>query len=113
MKKESAFNDIIRKVRKDLFGKGPEKIHTEFVGNIAITTLTGNFTPTEKFIMQTLEGAEMVHKARTQLIQDEYKKAVPQGLEELVGSRLIHLFTDIKVEEDIAVSVFVFEDPII
>lgn len=25
------FNDIIRKLRKDLFGKGPERIHTVFV----------------------------------------------------------------------------------
>jgi uncharacterized protein YbcI len=33
------FNDIIRKLRKELFGKGPERIHTVFVENMAISTL--------------------------------------------------------------------------
>ena len=113
MKKEMAFNDIIRKVRKTIFGKGPERIHTHFVANMAITTMYGNFTPTEKFITHSFAGKQMVHSARTQMIQDVYKEEVPDGLEELVGSKLVHLFSDIKVEEDMAVSVFIFEDPIV
>ena len=109
MKKEVAFNDIIRKVRKDTFGKGPERIHTTFVENMAITRMHGNFTPTEKFIANSEDGKKMVHSARTHMIKELYKSHVPEGLEELCGSKLIHLFTDIKVEEDMAVSVFMFE----
>jgi len=30
-------------------------------------------------------------------------------MEELMGSKLLHLFSDIKIEEDFAISVFVFE----
>ncbi|WP_027416986.1 DUF2294 domain-containing protein [Aneurinibacillus terranovensis] len=112
-KKETAFNDIIRKVRKEIFGKGPERIHTDFVENMAITKMYGNFTPTEKFIAKTPEGVQMVHNARTRMIQELYKQRVPDGLEELVGSKLLHLFSDIKVEEDMAVSVFIFEKPIL
>lgn len=37
---------------------------------------------------------------------------MPAGMEELVGSKLLHLFSDVKVEEDMAVSVFIFEKPI-
>lgn len=111
-KKEAAFNDIVRKVRKQLFGKGPERIKTYFVDNLAITILHGNLTPTEKFIARTPEGKEMVHAARTKMIQDVYAQHVPDGMEELVGSKLLYLFSDIKVEEDMAVSVFVFEKPI-
>ena len=29
-----------------------------------------------------------------------------------MGTKLLHLFTDIKIEEDIAISVFIFEDKI-
>jgi uncharacterized protein YbcI len=112
-KKETAFNDIIRKIRKEMFGKGPERIHTDFLDNMAITKMYGNLTPTEKFIAQTPEGKQMVHNARTQMIQNVYKQNIPDGLEELVGSKLIYLFSDIKVEEDMAVSVFIFEDPIV
>ena len=111
-KKIHEFNDIIRKLRKELFGKGPERIHTIFVKNIAIATLYGNLTPTEIFIANTPEGREMVHRARTKMIQDLYSNTVPEGLEELVGAKLVHLFNDIKIEEDIAVSVFVFDENI-
>ncbi|MEH6948386.1 DUF2294 domain-containing protein [Bacillus sp. JJ634] len=108
-KKVHEFNDIIRKLRKDLFGKGPERIHTVFVENMAISTLYGNLTPTETFIAKTSEGREMVHLARTKMIQDVYSEGPPEGLEELVGAKFIHLFSDIKIEENIAVSVFVFD----
>jgi uncharacterized protein YbcI len=103
------FNDIIRKLRKELFGKGPERIHTVFVENMAISTLYGNLTPTEKFISGTSEGKGMVHVARTRMIQEIYSTNPPEGLDELVGAKLIHLFTDMNVEADIAVSVFVFD----
>lgn len=108
-KKIHSFNDIIRKLRKELFGKGPERIHTVFIENMAITTLYGNLTPTEKFIAGTPEGKEMIHTARTNMIQEVYKKEVPPGLEELVDAKFIHLFSDIKIDEDIAVSVFIFD----
>jgi uncharacterized protein YbcI len=110
--KEEAFNEIVRRVRKECFGKGPERIRTYFVDNMAISILHGNLTPTEKFISQTPEGAEMVRAARTKMIQERYARQVPEGMEELVGSRLLYLFSDFKVPEDMGVSVFIFEKPI-
>lgn len=106
------FNDIIRKLRKESFGKGPDRIHTVFVENMAITTLYGNLTPTELFISKTPEGKEMVHAARTKMIKDLYSKQTPEGMEELVGAKLVHLFSDIKIEDNIAISVFVFDKDI-
>ena len=106
------FNDIIRKLRKDLFGKGPERIHTVFINDMAISTLYGNLSPSEEFIARTAEGREMVHAARTRMIQTVYAESAPEGMEELVGAKFIHLFSDIKVEDDIAVSVFLFDRPI-
>ena len=106
VKKVHEFNDMIRKLRKELFGK-PERIHTVFAENMAIATLYGNLTPTEKFISSTMDGAEMVHLARTKMIQEVYAANSREHLEELVGAKLVNLFSDMKVEEDIAVSVFV------
>jgi uncharacterized protein YbcI len=106
------FNDIIRKLRKDLFGKGPERIHTVFVNNMAVSTLYGNLTPSEEFIARTAEGREMIHTARTRMIQTVYAEAAPEGMEELVGAKFVHLFSDIKTDADIAVSVFLFDGPI-
>lgn len=108
-KKIHDFNDIIRRLRKELFGKGPERITTIFVENMAISTLYGNLTPTEKFIAGTREGKEMIHSARTKMIQEVYDTSPPDGLEDVVGAKFIHLFSDIKLEDDIAVSVFLFD----
>ncbi|GLV13367.1 hypothetical protein Heshes_10510 [Alicyclobacillus hesperidum] len=110
--REQAFNEIVRRVRKECFGKGPERIHTVFVDNMAISILQGNLTPTEKFISRTPEGAEIVRSARTNMIQALYAKKVPEGMEELAGSKMLYLFSDFKVEEDMGVSVFIFEKPI-
>lgn len=112
MRKETGFNEIIRKVRKELFGKGPERIHTTFVDNMAITMLYGNLTPSEKFLAQELSGKEMVHAARTRMVQKIYPVQFNKELEDYMDSRLLYLFSDIKVEEDIAISVFVFADNI-
>ena len=111
-KKIHEFNDIIRKLRKNLFGKGPERIHTVFINDMAISTLYGNLSPSEEFIARTPEGREMVHTARTRMIQSVYAEAAPCGMEELLGAKFVHLFSDIKVEDDIAVSVFNFDRPI-
>ncbi|MEC0183173.1 DUF2294 domain-containing protein [Paenibacillus peoriae] len=112
MRKETGFNEIIRKVRKELFGKGPERIHTTFVDNMAITMLYGNLTPSERFLAQEASGKEMVHAARTKMVQKIYPAQFNKELEDYMDSRLLYLFSDIKVEEDIAISVFVFEDNI-
>ncbi|ARW46282.1 uncharacterized protein S100141_05064 (plasmid) [Bacillus licheniformis] len=69
-KKIHEFNDMIRKLRKELFGKGPERIRTVFVDNMAVSTLYGNLTASEQFIASTPEGREMVHAARTTLIRN-------------------------------------------
>lgn len=112
-KKIHEFNDIIRRLRKDCFGKGPERIQTIFVDEMAITKLYGNLTPTERFIIKTTEGKEMVHSARTKMIQAMYDTDCPEDMEELVGAKLVHLFSDFKIEEDMAVSVFIFDKKII
>ncbi len=80
---------------------------------MAVSTLYGNLTPTETFIVRTSAGSEIVHLARTKMIQDVYSDTVPVGLEELVGAYLILLFSDIKIKEDIAISVFVFDKNIV
>ena len=85
------FNDMIRKLRKELFGKERTNSYC-FAENMAIATLYGNLTPTEKFISSTMDGAEMVHMARTKMIQEVYAANSREHLEELVGAKLVNCF---------------------
>ncbi|ANS75368.1 hypothetical protein AWM70_12735 [Paenibacillus yonginensis] len=112
MKKETGFNELVRKVRKELFGKGPERIHTSFVDNLAISILYGNLTQTEKFFAQEPTGRQMVKDARTQMIQKVYPTQFQPEIEQYMENKLLHLFTDIDVEQDVAVSVFIFQNKI-
>lgn len=109
MDRRALFNEIVRKIRTDHLGKGPANIHTTLIDNIAISILHGNMTPVERFMAQYPEGSEMVHSARTKMIQRVYDQQVPEGMEELMGAKLLHLFSNFKTEEDMAVSVFIFD----
>ena len=50
-KKIHDFNDIIRKLRKKLFGKGPERIHTVFVQNMVVPAIIGFFIKKDKLCL--------------------------------------------------------------
>ena len=49
----------------------------------------------------------MVHMARTKMIQEVYAANSVNIWRNLLEQKLVNLFSDMKVEEDIAVSVFV------
>lgn len=110
--REQQFANLVRSYRKNHIGKGPEKIKITFSGNWAIAHMSGNLSPVERFIASTEQGRMMVWQARTHMIKELYSQRPPKEMEELVGAKFVQLFTDINVEKDETVSVFVFDQPI-
>lgn len=109
---EHQFSMLIREVRKEYVGNGPKEIRTRFIGNWAISEMRGNLTNVEKFMITSEQGRQTVHEARTKLVKEVYKKqAVLDKFETLTGARVERLFSDINIEDDIAMTVFVFEQP--
>ena len=111
-KVEQQFANLVRSYRKQHIGKGPEKIKVSFHGTWAIAYMNGSLSPVEKFIAQTEEGHTMIWQARTQMVKQLYEKVRPSDLEELVGAKFLKLFADINVEDDEAISIFIFDKPI-
>lgn len=111
-RREQQFANLVRSYRKNHIGKGPEKIKITFSGNWAIAHMSGNLSPVERFISSTEQGRMMIWQARTHMIKELYNETPPKDMEELVGAKFIQLFTDINVEKDETVSVFVFDRPI-
>lgn len=109
---EQQFANLVRAYRKQHIGKGPEQVKVTFKDCWAIVHMKGSLSPVEKFIAETEEGHMMIWQARTQMIKDLYKKVRPIDLEDLVGATFVTLFADINVEEDEAISIFVFDKPI-
>ncbi|MED4205902.1 DUF2294 domain-containing protein [Neobacillus mesonae] len=107
---EHQFSMLVREIRKEYVGNGPKEISTRFIGNWAVSEMKGNLTNVEKFMINSEQGRQTVHEARTKLVKDIYKRPdVLEKFESLMGARVLRLFSDINIEEDIAMTVFVFE----
>jgi|SRR5690625_4976581 len=106
---EQQFANLVRSYRKQHIGKGPEQIEVSFNGSWAIAHMNGSLSPVEKFIAQTEKGHTMIWQARTQMVKELYSKVRPTDIEELVGATFLTLFTDINVEKDEAISIFIFD----
>ncbi|NHM33269.1 DUF2294 domain-containing protein [Neobacillus terrae] len=110
---EHQFSMLVREIRKEYVGNGPKEISTKFVGTWAISEMKGNLTNVEKFMLNTSNGKQMVHETRTKLVKQIYKKPeVLLKFEKLMGARVLRLFSDIDLDEDTAMTIFVFDQPI-
>ncbi|MEJ8545160.1 DUF2294 domain-containing protein [Brevibacillus borstelensis] len=107
---EHQFSRLVREIRKQYVGNGPEKIRTRFVGSWAIIEMKGNLTEVEKWMIDSDEGRKMIQETRTKMVKEIYKRAeVVEKLENLVGAKLITLFSDINMDADWAITVYVFD----
>ncbi|QQZ08299.1 DUF2294 domain-containing protein [Heyndrickxia vini] len=110
---EHQFNMLLREVRKEYVGNGPREITTRFVGNWVISEMKGNLTNVEHFMISSTEGQRVVHEARTKLVKQIYKDpVVMKKFEELTEAKIVNIFTDIDLETDTAMTVYVFDKPI-
>ncbi|MCM3118102.1 DUF2294 domain-containing protein [Neobacillus sp. MER 74] len=110
---EHQFSMLVREIRKEYVGNGPKEITTKFIGSWAISEMKGNLTNVEKFMITSENGDQMVHETRTRFVKEIYKK--PEVLirfENLMGAKVVGLFSDINIKEDIAMTVFVFDQQI-
>jgi len=113
-KVEHEVSMLIREIRKENIGNGPREITTRITGPWVICEMKGNLTNVEKFMLETKEGHETIHKARTALIKKLYEnKDKVAKLEEIVQAKLVNVFTDIDIEKDIAMTVYVFDRAIV
>jgi uncharacterized protein YbcI len=110
---EHQFSMLVREIRKEYVGNGPKEISTRFIGNWAISEMKGNLTNVEKFMISSEQGQHMVHQARTKMVKEIYEKQeVVAKFEALIGARVLRLFSDINIEHDIAMTVFVFDQSV-
>lgn len=110
---EHQFSMLVREIRKEYVGNGPKEITTKFIGSWAISEMKGNLTNVEKFMITSDHGEQMVHETRTRFVKEIYKKPeVLLKFQELMGAKVLRLFSDINIKEDIAMTVFVFDQPI-
>lgn len=111
-KKTQQFANLVRSYRKSYIGKGPEQVKVFFKDNWAICHMTGSLSKVENFYLRNKDFQSMPKYGRTEEIKELYKQKPPVEMEELVGANFVKLFTDVNLEDDEVVSIFVFDKSI-
>lgn len=111
-KKTQQFANLVRSYRKSYIGKGPEQVKVFFKDNWAICHMTGSLSKVENFYLRNKDFQSMLKYGRTEEIKELYKQKPPVEMEELVGANFVKLFTDVNLEDDEVVSIFIFDKSI-
>ncbi|MCY6990826.1 DUF2294 domain-containing protein [Staphylococcus argensis] len=107
--KAQTFANLVRKYRKAHIGKGPEHISVFFKDNWAIVHMTGSLSKVETFYLRNDAYRRMLKEGRTEEVKELYRDNPPVEMEELVGAKFLKLFTDVNLQDDEVVSIFVFD----
>ncbi|HET7574777.1 MAG TPA: Na-translocating system protein MpsC family protein [Solirubrobacterales bacterium] len=93
---------------KELFGRGPTKVRTEFAGrDVVICTLENSFTPAERRLAE-MEEHERLRETRLYLqyaSEDQFKETI----ERLLGRKVRAFISGIDTGADLATEVFYLE----
>ncbi|MGG0480591.1 DUF2294 domain-containing protein [Priestia megaterium] len=107
------FNDVIYKIHVEMLGRESKKFQTVFIENMVILKSYGGLTSAEKFMAKTPRGAEIVYWAKKKVNQEMYSTRMRKGIEQLLGAKVIHLFSDLNIAGDLTIIVFVFDKNIV
>ena len=110
--KEQQFSNLVRSYRKEYVGKGPNSIRVSFKDNWAIAHMTGVLSKVESFYLNDKRNESMLHSTRTEKIKQMYKEIDVNEMESVVGAKFVKLFTDIDLNDDEVISIFVFDKSI-
>lgn len=94
---EAAFTNAIVKFEKEYLGRGPVDARTTLINDVVLVRLRGVLTPAEEKLTENREGQVLVKEARRQLFETS-KDMFAEIVQEILGTELISLFSDISIE---------------
>jgi uncharacterized protein YbcI len=105
----AAISTEIVRLHSEFYGKGPTKARTYSVDELVVTVLRNIFTTVEKTLVEAGQEDQVrdVRNTFQLTMADRFKAAV----ERHTGRRVIAFFSQVDVEAEMAVEVFVLETP--
>jgi len=104
---EAALANSIIRFEKEYMGRGPVQARVFIVEDMIIVRLYGVLTPAESHLAQSQDGHVLIKQVRRRLIQIS-RPMLEQIVEEVVGSPVVSLHSDISVKTGERIIVFVF-----
>ncbi|MCL6431669.1 MAG: DUF2294 domain-containing protein [Anaerolineae bacterium] len=94
---EAAISKAVVQFEVEQMGRGPADVRTYVIGDAIFVRLKGMLTPAERQLAQTEEGRTLIKDHRRELVEAS-RPALQAAIEEITGSKVISLFTDISTE---------------
>jgi len=103
---EAQISEAMIKFEKEYMGRGPIETKTYILKDMIVVRLKGVFTPAEEQLAKTHEGAGLIKKLRTQLLETA-KEALEKMIASITDARVISLHTDISTRRGERIIIFV------
>jgi uncharacterized protein YbcI len=108
---EAEISRAIVQFEIDYMGRGPRESRAYIVQEMVVVRLKGVLTPAEQQLAKTPEGAELVKRMRSMLIE-KAKPLLYQVVGDIAGAKVVDLHTDISTSSEERIFVFILERPL-
>ena len=100
-------NAVVR-LHRQHYGKGPTRSKSYLIDDVLMCVMRDVFTTVERTLVDAGE-AEKVRATRL-AFQDAMGDRFVQAIEEVIGRRVVGFTSQVLVDQDVAIEVFVLED---
>jgi uncharacterized protein YbcI len=102
-------NAVVRVYRAHL-GRGPEKAHAFYRGNVVVVVLQEPFTTAERSLVDA--GRQAAVRRLRQELERMMRDALADAVASATGCRVEAVMSDVHVDPDMSVEVFVLDRPV-
>ncbi len=106
---EAEISNALVQFEKDFMGRGPKETRTFIIEDMVLVRLKGVLTPAEQQLAKTMEGASLVKKLRSNLLE-QAREMLTEVIEGITGLKTISLHTDISTNSGERVILFVLSE---
>ena len=105
---EAEISQAIVQFEIDYMGRGPKEARTYIIEDLMLVRLKGVLTPAEQQLTKSADGGELVKKMRSTLVE-KAKPLLYQVVNDITGTKVVDLHTDISTASGERVFVFSLE----
>lgn len=105
---EAQISEAIIKFEKKHMGRGPQETKTYIIKDMLLVRLKGVFTPAEKQLAKTVEGAELIKKTRMKLLENS-QRLLKNIISGITNCQVKSLHTDISTKTGERIIIFILK----
>jgi len=105
----AAISNAMVQFEKDYMGRGPIETQTHIMDDVILVRLKGVLTPAEQQLAKNSEGASLIKKIRSNLLE-QARELLSAAIEKITALKVISLHTDISTKTGERVIIFILNE---